>query len=475
MTSKRTITKNFLSLLSSQIIGSIISFIIAILIARYLGAEDFGKYAFAFAFANIAIIFTDYGINTYVIREIARSKEKTRKIFGNCLILKIIFSLLTLFVSVIIIYLMDLSIEMKFIVLIATLAMVIYYFGGFYRTLLMAYEIMEYEAIIAIIEKIVLFCAISMIILKNLYLMHLTFVFLLVYIFAFLMRFFIVSLKIGLISFSFDFSFIKTILRTSLPFWMGGIFIMLFFRIDSIMLKIFQNYTAVGLYNAASKLTEGLSFLPIVMIMTVFPAMSKFHLTNKIHLNMLYKKSVKYLFIIILPISIGTTILASRIISFIYKSEFLGSTIVLQILIWAEMIIFINYMMGYLLNSIDMQKFFTISGASCAFVNIILNLILIPVLSYIGAAISTVISQVINFILLYYFSSRKGYSLNFFSLVKKPFLAAIIMSIIIYFVLELHIFIIIPCAAAAYFLSLFLMKEIGSEEINLVKSLFSKE
>ena len=130
--------------------------------------------------------------------------------------------------------------------------------------------------------------------------------------------------------------------------------------------------------------------------------------------------------------------------------------------------------MGFFLNSINKQHLFTLSAGICALSNIILNFILIPKLSYIGAATATVITQFINFCLLYYFTRKHGYPLNLIKISYKPIIAGILMGVLIPYIKFLHAIYIIPIAAVAYFIALISIGGIGKEEIKLIKSFLPK-
>ena len=67
-------------------------------------------------------------------------------------------------------------------------------------------------------------------------------------------------------------------------------------------------------------------------------------------------------------------------------------------------IVFVNYLMGYLLNAIDKQRLFTLTVALTTMLNIALNLALIPKYSFAGAAYATLISEIVSFVMLYYFT-----------------------------------------------------------------------
>jgi len=254
------------------------------------------------------------------------------------------------------------------------------------------------------------------------------------------------------------------------------IFDKIYGRIDIVMLSGIKGFAVTGWYSAASTLIVALSFIPGVIINATFPAMSRFHhMNSKDLLKLLYEKSFYYLLSLGLPLSIGISMLAQRIILFIYKEQFIESGLILNILSWSLVFVFVNYMMGYLLNSINKQHLFTISTAICAVANITLNFILIPRFSFVGASVATIVSQLINFFLLYYFTSKNGYFINLMKVSYRPFISGVAMAISIIYISFLPIIYIVPIAATSYFITLFILGGVGKEEIKLIRSFLNKD
>jgi O-antigen/teichoic acid export membrane protein len=234
-----------------------------------------------------------------------------------------------------------------------------------------------------------------------------------------------------------------------------------------------KDFAVVGWYNAAFKLMDGLSFIPVIFITVTFPVMSRLYQKDDRRFKELIKHSAKYLIILAIPMAVGTTLIAGRIISFLYSNEFIAATIALQILIWAEAIMFINLFMGYSLNSINKQKMFTITTGICAGINILLNAIIIPKYSYQGAAVATVATQIVSFILLYLFITKEyRFSLGLF---VKPVIASVVMGLALWQFKNIALWWTVPLAMVLYFAVLFLIKGLEKEDLKLIKHLLPKK
>ena len=91
MNTVQRIAKNTGVLLVSQIANYIIGFFFVMYTACYLGAKGFGILSFALAFTGIFGVFSDLGLSTLTVREVARDKSLAVKYLGNIAVMKLIF------------------------------------------------------------------------------------------------------------------------------------------------------------------------------------------------------------------------------------------------------------------------------------------------------------------------------------------------------------------------------------------------
>ena len=109
-----------------------------------------------------------------------------------------------------------------------------------------------------------------------------------------------------------------------------------------------------------------------------------------------YVLAIRMLLIVSIPIAVATVFLAEAIILFFGGREYLPhSVIALQVLIWFLPFSYVNSLTQYVLIAINQQRFITTSFIIATGLNIILNLILIPMYSYVGAAAVTIVSEVV--------------------------------------------------------------------------------
>ena len=102
MSKIQTIFKNMSWLLISQIVASVCAFIWTVLIARYLGVNDYGILGFAISLTGILAITVDLGISSHIVRHIATDYDSAPKYLGNAIPLKSLFSIGSIILTLVI-------------------------------------------------------------------------------------------------------------------------------------------------------------------------------------------------------------------------------------------------------------------------------------------------------------------------------------------------------------------------------------
>lgn len=477
MSGVRKIARNTLFLIASQIISYIIAFFYMIYIARYLGANGFGTLSFAIAFTGIFSILADLGLNTLTVREIARNKSLTGKYFSNVVLMKIILAVLTFGLIAIVINLLGYPNEVIYVVYFVALYSILTTFYGIFNSIFQAYEELEYQSVGQVFNNSLLFVGVLIGIYYGFNVLGFAFIFFISSIISLIYIFLIYIWKFPHYKMYINWNFWKSTIKEALPFGLTGISGMLYTYIDSVMLSLFQGNEVVGWYNAAYRLILALLYIPNTINTTLFPSMSQFHISSQDSLNLITEKYFKLMVITGIPLGAAVTILADDIIIFIFGYEYLQSIIALQILIWTTVFTFIGAAFIRSLEATNRQLIVTKISAVCVGVNILLNLILIPKISYVGASISTVVTEII----LVGSAIKIGYKFGFGISAKtvkdillKVTFSTVVMGLLIIYFKVLNLLILVPLAILAYFLVLYLIKGIDDVDMYLFKQIIKR-
>ena len=461
------VAKNTSIIIAGNLIFRLISLVIVIYLARYLGTVGFGKYSFVFAYLSFFSVITDLGLTQILVREMSRDPSMAPKLIGNGYIIKLILTAFAIILSLTIITLMACPADTTTYIYIAAFMLLFTSFSDFYTTMFQANLKMKYNVFAKLSFKVLSAILILGIICSHGTLMQVIVVLVLSEMVRTLISY-LFSRKFVRPQFDIDFKLLKYLLKESLPIALFSIIFVIYYNIDIVMLASMKGDASVGIYSAAYRLSEPLIFIPQALMISLFPIMSKSFASSKDRLIKSYRLSVKYLLIISIPIVIGTTLIADKIILLIYDVSFVNSVTVLQILIWSLVFASVNSVLLTLLISIDKQKLNMFSVGLCAIVNIVLNFMLIPILSYNGAAIATVITHIVLFIASFYFVSKHLQVLPIHKIIIKPVISSLIMAAFVYHFMYINVFLIVPIAALMYLGILLALRTFSEEDMEII-------
>jgi O-antigen/teichoic acid export membrane protein len=476
MNTVQRIAKNTGVLLVSQIVGYLFSFFFVMYTARYLGSEGFGILSFAIAFTGIFGVFADLGLSTLTVREVARDKTLASKYLGNIVVIKVILVVITYGLIALTINLLGYPEDTITVVYLIALSVVFGSFTGVFNSIFQAYEQMEYQSFGTILNSTLMLSGALLAIRQGFSIVEFASIYFLVSAVALGYGFVIAILKFTKLKIEVDWSFWRPTIKEALPFGLAGLFLVIFYKIDTVMLSIMVNMEAVGWYNAAYSLVIALLVIPTAFNSAIFPVMSGFFISSHDYLKIVYEKFLKYMIVISIPIGVGTTLLAGRIILLIFDSQYQNSIIILQILIWSDVLLFLSSPLSRLIESTNRQIFLPKVAGVCMLVNVCLNLLLIPTFSYIGATIATVITQFISLAYQYSIVTKEGYKImNHFILgtILKVAIASLLMGIFVWCFKSLHLGILVIFSALIYFIAIYILRVVEETDIKMIKQLIN--
>lgn len=155
MEGQTRIVKNTFFLLAGNVIEQLISFILVVAIARYLGEGGLGEYAFVFSFVWIMVILMNPGLDYLLLKEISRDEIKTFQYASNMLIIKLVLGSMALVITMIITLLLPKGSDLKLCIGIASISFFINGFGSIFFQIIQARERMEFNAMVKIAERLI--------------------------------------------------------------------------------------------------------------------------------------------------------------------------------------------------------------------------------------------------------------------------------------------------------------------------------
>ncbi|MCD6162244.1 MAG: flippase [candidate division Zixibacteria bacterium] len=363
-----------------------------------LGVETFGQYGFALAVFAFFTVISDFGIENYQTRQTAifNDKNKARILAADSFISRLILSALSAIIIFVISVIINKPLPLKIFLWLLSFTMILNCLAGSFISILLGYEKFKYFSMLSLSTQmagtmlgiLVLYLGYS---LPGIGVTHLITAVLSAVAIAITARRVVGGFSLrGKLTKALD------IIKQSAPLGITAILITIYYRADLIMLSIIKGDQAVGCYNSAYALVNGLLLVSATFSSTLLPRMSSYFKREPDKLDVLYQTGFKYLLFFGMAAAFGAAFLAEPIYRLIYPEAYLPGANALKILIWAMAMMFVNTLQNALMIARDLKKRLMYLTGAGAFVNIILNLILIPPYGFAGAALATVASELIT-------------------------------------------------------------------------------
>ncbi|HQU71721.1 MAG TPA: flippase [Calditrichia bacterium] len=399
MSSAQKVLQNSLILSAGHIIAKIFNLVIVVLLTRRFGSEGFGQYSFVMAFVMIFMFANHLGINTYLVQQIAAGKEQARALFQTGTTIVAFLSVFTLLL--INLLARQVHYEAELVTLISIFSLYLY-FDAWSRYLISyfrAFEKMQYEAYLYILERFGLLVMTCLVFYSQGSLRQLGILFTLVVAVKALVAFYWLHKYFIPRPWRFRIGGSAAILKAAWPFTLILVFASLTMRIDALMLEAMDSVVAVGIYAAARRLVESLSFFPEMLVAALFPAMAALFQENREKFALNMGEALRLMLMLAIPVMIVLWGISPAVIDLLYNEEFSGAVVPMQWLgVWWG-VLGVRYIFYVALNAAGKEKSLAVFSAVVLGINVLLNWILIPSHGPKGAALATVVSEILMVIL----------------------------------------------------------------------------
>ncbi|MFI3173424.1 MAG: flippase [Eubacteriales bacterium] len=387
-------------IISGQVLQMIISLFVGMVSARYLGPTNYGTITYTAAFVAFVSSIANLGVDGIIINEFVADKKHEGQLLGTAIVMKLVSSCVcSLGVCTIIYVLKDGDKEVVTIAFLQSMGMVAQSFAiikcWFQVKLqsktttmvaLVAYILVVlYKIVILILQKNIVWFGFTSCLENTLIALFLYYNY----------------KKYGTQNFSVSWTAGKRLLGKGYHFILSGLMVAVYGYMDKIMIGEFMDDTAVGYYGAAMYICQLWPFILTAIIDTFKPAIYEHKQTEN---KVLYEKRMTQLYAAVIwisiAVSVGITLFAKWIILILYGQEYLPAVAALRIITWYTAFAYIGVAKTIWLVAEDKQKYEKRLCVMGAIANVILNIIFIPTYGIIGAAVATLVTQIItNFIM----------------------------------------------------------------------------
>lgn len=384
------------------------------IIAGLIGPSATGEYLGALSFINIFAIFIDLGLTPAFIRQTARNANEGRHEFNAIMSFKLIMSCIVTAAIVVTMVILERSgwshpnaTFVRWAAVGMTLDALTATGYGFFRGL----QRLEFESVGTVLHRVV----VMIVGLTALQLGAPTIVVIVALVTGSAANFLYVSFHLwrqGLQwRWRLQLSTLRPLVRVAFPFAVAALCTAVYANSDTLLLQIFQNHRAVGLYGTASKMVIAFQVLPAALVGAMYPAMSAAFIQDRQRLQRLFVDAMRYLMVVFIPVMVVIVMLAQPLVLHIYKETWIDAVWPLRMLAIGLPFLFLHYPVGYLLNAANRQTRNTINIAITVLANIGVNLIFIQQFSYRSVAVISVASSAL-LLLLGLIAARQVISLS---------------------------------------------------------------
>lgn len=473
MSEERKLFKNIASMSLSMIVPNFLNLLLIAIVSQILLKSGMNDYGAVLNYVTMFALMADFGLSTVFIRDVAKENGKMSPYFSTLLTLRIFTSVAMIVIALFLANFMPYDKRIVNYIFIFGLSQLIFQFGQIFLGPFQASEKMEYITYGSLLQASTFFImSLFFVYRQGMGVPGLLYASLVANMVMLVAYAYFTHKNITRINFKLDSGLARYLILAGIPFGIYNLFYTLTLYLDKNLLGVLR-FSDIANYTLPYNLVNALTFIPMAFGIAVFPLFSKMVHKNSDSMKYACEMSFKYLILLILPICVGTTLLADRIAFSIWRdSSFSGTIPVLQILIWGIAFVTLNTIPSTLLNASHRERSNMKNMGICLVVNAIMNLALIPVFGAIGSSIAYVFGIcILNFILTAYLVRDELKGIDFVRPLVTTGVASLAMAAFIWFVHINNLPLYVIFSAIVYFAVFLLIGGLSKEDIALIKNI----
>lgn len=391
------IARNASWIIISKLLQSVLSFVVGILTARYLGPSNYGLINYAVSVVTFVLPIAQLGFNNVLVQELTNSPKNEGKLLGTSILFSFLSAIFCMIGVILFVAVADNSREIIWVVALYSANLLLQVFDliqYWFQAKLMS----KYCSIASLSAYLVVTCYKVFLLItgKSVYWFTLSYTIDYLLIAIILL---VIYHKLGGQKLSVDIPLGKQLFARSKHYIVPGLMAAIFSQTDKIMLNNMLGQTATGYYSAALAITSIPGFVYAAIIDSFRPVIFASQ-GNKEQ----FERNLKHLYSIVIYLSLAQgifmTVFSDFIVGILYGPEFHAAVGALCVIVWFVTFSYLGSVRNIWILANDKQKYLWIINASGALLNVLLNILLIPTIGIIGASVASLATQFFsNFIL----------------------------------------------------------------------------
>ena len=402
----RQVAYNTIVQIVARAITTAISLLAIAYLSRYLGVAGYGQYGLIFAYLSLFGIVVDFGFFLLQVRETTRRPDQESFILGNVLGLKLALGAVVFVVAYGVARLLYDNPVIYTGILIGALsqwALTLHQVPvSLFQTRLQMHKV----AIVNVAARVAYLAAILWSIQAQVGLLGIIGLVAVLNIGAWLVQQLWAS-QIANIAPRWDTEYWWEFIKEAWPLGVAVVLAVIYFRVDTVMLQAIKGDYAVGIYSLPYKVIEVALTVPTIFMSSVVPVFTRFWEHQRERAHQTFRKAFDAMVLIGWPLAVGVMVISTQLMVLIGGSDFVDSGAVLKILIWATFISFMGGVFNYSIIAAGHQRLMVWPYLAATLFNIVTNLIFMPRYSYIGAAYTTVATELLVILYIAWLARRR--------------------------------------------------------------------
>jgi len=313
----KKMAKNTASLSTAKVISLACSVVFSIFAARYLGELQYGTYAFIMVLITYFMVTSEYGLENLLVRDVADNKEKAIEYIASTLAIKILTSLLSLAMLIVVLLIMKRQ-DIVAVSFWAGLSLIPYALYMAIDAAFRAHEEMHYIAIIDIIYFVMRSAIGILVVINTTDLTQLFRAFLVVEVLRLVLGVIIYRNNVGRLSVKVNVSLFKYLIKDgfSMAYW--KMLAILYKKVDMLILSVMIGDIAVGWFKIARNITDMITIGSVIIMNVLMPVMTVMYANSKIDFKDAYNTIFKYIVIVMIPVAVLIANYSDKIILSLY-------------------------------------------------------------------------------------------------------------------------------------------------------------
>ncbi len=389
----RRVVPNIGWLLADRALRMALSLVVGTWIARYLGPDQFGLLSYALSFAALFAPLATLGLERVVVRELVSTPEHAPEILGTALGLRLAGGVVAALLAVVAILRVrpddPLALALVAITAGAMVAQAFEVIDLWFQARVRSRDVVLARAVafgLASAIKVAL-------IVTRAPLIAFAWAWAAEFALGALGLLWVYAVRAGAVrAWRLRAARAMPLLRDGWPLAVSSVMVMLYMRIDQVMLGQMAPAAELGAYAAAVKLVEAWYFLPTLVVASLFPSIVEARATSEAQFHGRLQKLYGLMALLAYAVAVPTTLLAGPIVRVLYGAAYARAAPMLAVLVWSLLFTNLGVARGSYLVAMNWGRAYIITVAAGALVNVLLNLWLIPRLGGMGAVIASLVA-----------------------------------------------------------------------------------